>query len=205
MIAVVDYGMGNLRSVERALRHVGADAVLTSQSDAVERADKVVVPGVGAFADAMNNIEQGGLKDVIVSGIRAGKPFLGICLGLQILFDMSEEGGSVCGLGVVAGRVVRFAKTTPDGGRLKVPHIGWNQVKIRQPSPLLREVPDEAFFYFDHSYYVEPEDSAVVAAETEYGSSFTSVLWRKNVHGTQFHPEKSQAVGLTVLRNFAAL
>ena len=205
MIAVVDYGMGNLRSVERALRHVGANAVLTSQPDTVASAEKVVVPGVGAFADAMSNIESCGLKDAILQGIRAGKPYLGICLGLQILFEVSEEGGSVHGLGVVSGRVVRFAKTASDGTRLKVPHIGWNQVKMRRPSPLLQGVPDEAFFYFDHSYYVQPENLAVVAGETDYGGPFTSVLWQENVHGTQFHPEKSQAAGLTILRNFATL
>jgi len=205
VIAVVDYGMGNLRSVQRALQHVGAEAELTADPDAVHRAQKVVVPGVGAFKDTMDNLARGGLAEVIRGGIAAGKPFLGICLGLQILFDESEEDGLHPGLGIVPGRVVRFEQSAADGRRVKVPHIGWNQLILRPDVPLLRGVPEEAYVYFDHSYYVAPSDASVIAAETEYGIRFTSAIWRDNVYGTQFHPEKSQAVGLTMLENFAAL
>lgn len=205
MIAVVDYGMGNLRSVERALSFVGAQAVLTAEPETVRRAEKVVVPGVGAFQDAMSNLTSTGLVEIIRDGIAAGKPFLGICLGLQMLFDESEEDGLHKGLGIVPGRVVRFDGRTPDGQKLKVPHIGWNQLLPRGACPLLSGMPEGAFFYFDHSYYVRPDDRSVIAGETDYGIRFTSVIWRQNVYGTQFHPEKSQAIGLTILKNFAAL
>ena len=205
MIAVVDYGMGNLRSVQKALEHVGADAVLATDVETVSRAEKVVVPGVGAFKDAMAGLTQAGLVEVIKESVEAGKPFLGICLGLQVLFDESTEDGLCKGLGIVQGRVVKFGTTAPDGSKLKVPQIGWNQLFGKGDVPLLRGVADGSYVYFDHSYYVVPTDPEVTAGETEYGIRFTSIIWKENVFGTQFHPEKSQEVGLRMLKNFADL
>jgi len=201
VIAVVDYGMGNLRSVQKAFERVGCAADLTSDPDTVRRADKVVVPGVGAFGDAMAELRARGLVEPIVDAIAADKPFLGICLGLQILFDHSSEGGDHQGLGVLRGEVVRF---DPRPG-LKIPHMGWNQIRIRRPTPVLSGVPDGAYVYFVHSYYVAPADADLVATQTDYPEPFTSMVWRGHLFAAQFHPEKSQSVGLRIIRNFASL
>jgi len=196
MIAIIDYGMGNLRSVEKAFAHVGCEACITADPEEVRRADALVLPGVGAFEDAMRHLEERRLVPAIRDGIDAGKPFLGICLGLQLLFTESEENGLGRGLDVFPGRVVRFRHS------LKVPHIGWNQLTVRRRAPVLAGIPDGAFTYFVHSYHVVPEDESVVATVTDYGYEFVSGVWRDHVCAFQFHPEKSQKVGLQILENF---
>ena len=198
MIAVVDSGSGNLRSVERALAHAGGAPVLTRDPEVVRRADRVVVPGQGAFADCMAAMRSSGLGEAIGESIRAGVPYLGICLGLQILFEDSEEHGPVAGLGILRGHVVRF----PAGG-LKVPHIGWNQVQGSEREPLLRGIPRDAHFYFIHSYLAVPADARQVALTCDYGGPFCAAVRVDNLFACQFHPEKSQAVGLRLLGNFA--
>ena len=196
MIAIVDYGMGNLRSVEKGFKKVGVDAKVTSSPRDVENARAVVLPGVGAFRDCIRNLTDLSLTDVIAKSIQKGKPYLGICLGLQVLFSESEEFGRCKGLDIFRGKVVRFQI------KEKVPHMGWNNVRIVKKPPILSAVPDESFFYFVHSYYVVPDDKEVIAAMTDYGVSFTSMIWKDNVFATQFHPEKSQETGLKILRNF---
>lgn len=200
MIAVVDYERGNLRSVQKALEHVGARAVVTQDPVEIETADKLVLPGVGAFADCMSNLQRFHLVEPILEFMTSGRPFLGICLGLQLLFSQSEEFGTHEGLNLVSGRVIRF----PRG--LKVPHMGWNTVEIWQDDcPLLKGVPDGSYLYFVHSYYVVPYDFSVVATSTQYGVEYTSTIWKDNMFATQFHPEKSQKLGLKVLENFQRL
>ncbi len=199
MIAVVDSGSGNLRSVERALAHVGGAPILTKDPDVVRKADRVVVPGQGAFADCMAAMSASGLGDAIRELVRAGRPYLGICLGLQILFDDSEEHGPVAGLGLLRGRVVRFPH-----GQLKVPHIGWNQVRGLRREPLLAGIPDQAHFYFIHSYVAVPAEARQVALTCDYGGPFCAAVRVENLFACQFHPEKSQAVGLRFLENFAS-
>jgi glutamine amidotransferase len=201
MIAIIDYGMGNLRSVQKAFEKVGYAATITNDPDLVAKASKVVLPGVGAFEDAIGELRRRNLVRPILSAIDSGKPFLGICLGLQLLFDTSYEGGRHEGLGVITGEVVRF--DLPPG--YKVPHMGWNGLQIRRQTPLLAGLPEGTHAYFVHSYYVVPQDSSVIATETEYGSPFVSMIWRDNVMATQFHPEKSQSAGLKMLQNFAEL
>ncbi len=201
MIAIVDYQMGNLRSVQKGFEHVGCAAQITADPDEIAAAEKLVLPGVGAFQDAMDELRRRDLIEPIRAAIDAGKPFLGICLGLQLLFETSHEDGQHAGLGVLRGDVVRFR--VPPG--LKVPHMGWNQARIRRQAPVLAGIADETHFYFVHSYYVVPTDAAVVALETSYPAPFCSMVWRDNLFATQFHPEKSQADGLKLLRNFAAL
>lgn len=201
MIAIIDYGMGNLRSVQKALEHVGHQAVVTGDPAVLEAAEKVVLPGVGAFEDAIGELKRLQLVEPTLEAIRSGKPFLGICLGLQLLFEVSYEHGRHEGLGVLPGEVVRFQ--VPDD--LKVPHMGWNQVNYRHQPPILEGIPDGSHFYFVHSYYVVPRDEAVIATETTYHTTFTSSVWQDNLFATQFHPEKSQADGLKLLRNFAEL
>lgn len=196
MIAIVDYGMGNLRSVEKGFKKVGIEAAVTSDPIAVNDAGAVVLPGVGAFRDCMRNLTNLSLTESIVSSIRKGKPFLGICLGLQVLFSESEEFGKCAGLDLFRGRVVRFQEG------LKVPHMGWNTVNIVSRPPILSDIPDQAYFYFVHSFYVAPEDSSVVATTTDYGVTFTSMVWKDNLFATQFHPEKSQEMGLRILKGF---
>jgi len=216
MIVVVDYGMGNLRSVSKALESLGAPVRVSSDPADVARASKVILPGVGAFPAAMRELSSKKLVDPIKAAITRGIPYLGICLGLQLLFDRSEEGEGGPGLGILRGTVKRFvfnAHLSPLASHLKVPHMGWNQVIRRQTSdvrhqkecPLLQGIPDGGFVYFVHSYYGEPADRSVVALETEYGVRFPSMVWRKNLYATQFHPEKSQTVGLALLKNFVAL
>jgi imidazole glycerol-phosphate synthase subunit HisH len=201
MIAIVDYGMGNLRSVQKGFERVGAAAEICRDPAQLAKADKVVLPGVGAFRDAMDELHRCQLIEPLLEAIRGGKPFLGICLGLQLLFDVSYEGDECRGLGVIPGKVVRF--DLPRG--FKVPHMGWNQAIIRQPAPLLEGIRDGDYFYFVHSYYVVPEDPAVVAMNVDYGGPFCAMIWRENLFATQFHPEKSQAKGLCVLENFARI
>jgi glutamine amidotransferase len=200
-ILIIDYGMGNLRSVQKALEKVGQRAEISSEPGRIAEADKVILPGVGAFQDAIGRLRESNMVSPLIEHIAAGKPFLGICLGLQLLFTRSYEDGEHTGLGVYPGEVVRF----PNQAGLKVPHMGWNQIRIRRPAPLLREIPDQSAFYFVHSYYVVPRDAELAATETDYPSLFTSMIWRDNVFATQFHPEKSQHVGLAMLHNFAAL
>lgn len=228
MIAIIDYGMGNLRSVQKAFEAVGHQAVVTRERRILDDASHLVLPGVGAFADCMANLDRYGLIDPIRRGIAGGKPFLGICLGLQLLFTESEEFGLHKGLNLVPGRVKRFPwglapATVPVPGlrkrrgsvpvrtappepvpRLKVPHMGWNALTITRKAPPLRGVETGAHFYFVHSYYVEPSDRSVACTMTEYGIPFVSSIWRDNVFACQFHPEKSQSVGLRIVRNFGA-
>ena len=197
MLTIVDYGVGNLRSVYMAFRRLGLEAQITSEAKALQRASAIVLPGVGDFGDAMGSIRALGLEDAILSTINNGVPFLGICMGLQLLFEVSEEMGEHRGLGVLAGRVRRF----PQGQR--VPHMGWNQVHQVRAIRLWDGVPDHSYAYFVHSYYADPEDESVVAARTDYGLDYVSVVARGNVYAIQFHPEKSQDVGESILRNFA--
>ncbi len=201
MIVIVDYGMGNLRSVEKGFAKVGHQAVVTSDPRQIAAARKVVLPGVGAFRDAIGELRRAGFVEPLRQAIDEGKPFLGICLGLQLLMDVSYEDGEYAGLGVIPGKVVRFDVPA----ELKVPHMGWNRLQRRRPPPLLAGIDEGAFVYFVHSYYVVPRDANVVAAETDYGGPFTSMIWRDNVYATQFHPEKSQETGLRMLKNFAEL
>src|SRR5687768_7559939 len=202
-IAIVDYGMANLRSVQKAFEHVGARAEIVSKPDDVDRAEKVVLPGVGAFADAVVTLRESGLAEPIVRHIDKGKPFLGICLGLQMLFDVGYEDGEHRGLGVLRGTCVRF--DVDDTLGLKVPHMGWNGLDVRRRSPLLRDLPDGCAAYFVHGYHVVPDDADIVATTTDYGRPFVSSIWRDNLMATQFHPQKSQKVGLQTLANFAAM
>ncbi len=199
MISIIDYGMGNLRSIQKAFERVGHQAAVTRSPAAIADASHVVLPGVGAFPDCMRNLEQFGLIDPIRGAIRAGKPFLGVCLGLQLLFTESEEFGSHPGLAILKGRVLRFAFAS---GSLKIPHMGWNRLARVKPLSLLAQVPDSAHFYFVHSYYVAPEDRSVVATTTHYGIDFVSSIQQDNIFACQFHPEKSQAAGLALLRAF---
>jgi glutamine amidotransferase len=201
MIAIVDYRMGNLRSVQKGFEKVGHPAVVTSDPAVVASAEKVVLPGVGAFEDAIAELRRRDLVKPILSAIDSDKPFLGICLGLQLLFDKSYENGEHQGLGVLAGEVVRF-NVPPE---YSVPHMGWNQLLIRRPAPILNGIQSGQHFYFVHSYYVVPRDRDVIAVETEYSEPFCSMVWRGNLFATQFHPEKSQADGLRILKNFAEL
>jgi glutamine amidotransferase len=200
-IAIIDYGMGNLRSVQKGLERVGHKAVVTRDAATIEAAAGVVLPGVGAFGACMENLRTYGLIDSVKRVIDNGTLFLGICLGMQLLFEESEEFGPVRGLGMFPGRVVRFA----DQPGLQVPHMGWNQIRKRQDVPILRDIDDGTYVYFVHSYYVVPSDAALTATSTEYGIEFASAIWRDNVFATQYHPEKSQAVGLKILENFGAL
>lgn len=201
MIAIIDYGMGNLRSVQKALEAVGASADITCDPDKVRRADKVILPGVGAFADAIAELRRTGLGDAFVEAVRGGKPCLGVCLGLQLLFEISEEDGLHEGLGLLPGRVVRF----PSRSGFKVPHMGWNTLRILREAPILRGLGAEPYVYFVHSYHAIPADPADIAAVADYPEPFAACVWRENLMACQFHPEKSQAVGLTMYDNFARI
>ncbi|MFN6203232.1 MAG: imidazole glycerol phosphate synthase subunit HisH [Acidobacteriota bacterium] len=198
-IAIIDYGVGNLRSVEKAFTTQGIDAVVTDDPQILNRADKLVLPGVGAFAACMDGLRRHGVDQLVIEAAAAGTPILGLCVGLQMMFEEGHEFGVHRGLGLMPGRVIRF----PEG--LHVPHIGWNQVHLRRPDhPVLSHLPDNSFFYFVHSYYVEPTDPACIIGETEYGIRYASICGQGSVLGVQFHPEKSQAAGLNLLRHFAA-
>ena len=196
---IVDYGMGNLRNVQKAFEHIGVPARISANANDLLSADGVVLPGVGAFGDAMTNLRAAGLVEPLLEVVRQGTPLLGICLGLQLLFEESSEMGTHRGLGVLPGRVVRF-----DEG-LKVPHIGWNQLRVVRSDGLLAGIADGSYAYFVHSYYVVPSDQSCVLATTDYGVEFASVVRQGNVFGVQPHPEKSQEVGLRLLRNFAQI
>lgn len=200
MIAIIDYGMGNLRSVSKAFEAVGHQAVVTRDARVISNASHVVLPGVGAFGDCMANIEQYGLVEPIRASIQSGKPFLGICLGLQVLFSESEEFGPHKGLDIIPGKVRRFAVRS----ELKVPHIGWNQVHRERACPLFDGIVDGAEWYFVHSYFVDPSDKHMAATTTTYGIPFVSSIWKDNIVACQFHPEKSQGVGLRLIKNFGA-
>jgi glutamine amidotransferase len=202
MIAIIDYGMGNLRSVQKALEAVGASAEVTADPDRVARSSHVILPGVGAFADAMSELDRTGLGASFIAAVRAGKPCLGVCLGLQLLFEVSEEDGEHVGLGLLPGRVARF----PSRPGLPVPHMGWNTLQAARPGvPLLDGLGPEPSVYFVHSYRAVPEDLGDVAAWADYPEPFAAMVWRDNLMACQFHPEKSQAVGLAMYRRFAAL
>ncbi len=203
MIAIVDYGMGNLRSVHKGFERMGIPAGVTHDAADIRNAEGLVVPGVGAFKKAMENLEQLGLIRPIIDFIRKGKPFLGICLGYQLLFEESNEFGNQPGLGIFKGRVVRFPFLP--GNPLKVPHMGWNALTIRKRVPALEGIPEGAHFYFVHSYYPVPENPEIVATATDYGGEFASSIAAGNLFACQFHPEKSQAMGLKILENFGRL
>lgn len=202
MIAIIDYGVGNLRSVEKAFHFIGTEAEISSDSDFILKADAVVLPGVGAYADAMKSLEDAGMVDVVKKAVASGKPFLGICLGMQLLFDYSEEGGErVEGLGIFKGSI----RQLPPDMNLKVPHMGWNSLKTAQGCPMFKGLPEKPFVYFVHSYYLTAGDRSLAAAGTSYGIDFDVAVFRGKVFATQFHPEKSGEIGLNILRNWLAL
>ncbi|MDD4953351.1 MAG: imidazole glycerol phosphate synthase subunit HisH [Candidatus Omnitrophica bacterium] len=202
MIAIIDYGMGNIHSVNKALQNLGAKTLVTNKPADIQAAEKVVLPGVGAFDDAMQELKRQGLVPAILESINSKKPFLGICLGMQLLFPKSQEAKRELGLGAVKGVVKKF----PAKLGLKVPHIGWNQLKkATAECPLLKDIPDSSYVYFCHSYYPQPKDKSVVAATCDYGVNFSAIIWKDNLFGAQFHPEKSQSVGLKILENFVKL
>jgi glutamine amidotransferase len=207
MINIIDYEMGNLRSVEKAFESLGFAARVSADPADIQSADKLVLPGVGAFADCVNNLRAGGFVTPLLKHVESGKPLLGICVGMQMLFDESEEFGCHQGLGLIPGRVVRFPSGMVENGeRLKVPHMGWNNLQIRQNSPLFKGIEDGTFVYFVHSYYCQAGNDADVAASCRYGEvEFCASLWRDNIMATQFHPEKSQHIGLQIFRNFGEL
>lgn len=198
-IAIVDSGSGNLRSVERALASVGGKPVVTGDPDAVRRAQRIVVPGQGAFADCMSSMRKSGLAEALIEAVAGGTPYFGICLGLQILFDESDEHGPVPGLGILPGRVIRFSPS-----ELKVPHMGWNNIHGHSDEPMLRGIDESDQVYFIHSYYAVPEEKGDIALTSDYGGEFCAAVRRGNLFACQFHPEKSQAVGLRILQNFVA-
>lgn len=206
MIAIIDYGMGNLRSVQKGFERIGFAAEVTADPARILAAEKIVLPGVGAFRDCIHNLEQGGFVEPILQVIAEGRPFLGICLGLQLLFTESEEFGLHKGLGVIPGRVVRFPEGMKEQGeKLPVPHMGWNQITLKAETPLFNGISDGSNVYFVHSYYVRPDDPSVVAATCSYGLEFCAAIRKDNVMATQFHPEKSQGIGLQMLKNFAEI
>lgn len=205
MIAIVNYEMGNLRSVQKALQKVGYEAEVTDDPATMEAADKLVLPGVGAYSDAMAALRERNLVEPLRQIIASGRPTLGICLGMQLLFETSYEDGEHAGLGILPGKVVKFAPPRPGETSYKVPHMGWNQIELQQSSPLYAGIETGAYFYFVHSYYVVPKNPAVIATTTDYPQPFCSSVGRNNLYATQFHPEKSQAVGLKLLENFAKL
>jgi len=198
-IVIIDYGMGNLRNVQKGFEWIGFEAKVTRNKKEIQKASAIVLPGVGAFGDCMNNLGKYGLTDLLVQSIERGKPYLGICLGLQILFSESEEFGSRKGLNLIKGKVTKF-KSDPE---YKVPHMGWNTVEMEHEVPMLKGIENGDFFYFVHSYYVVPEEMKWVSTWTHYGKPFASSVWKENIFGTQFHPEKSQQKGLKILENFA--
>ena len=201
MIAIIDYGMGNIHSVNKALQVSGAKTLITNKAKDIKSCDKAVLPGVGAFDDAVLELKKQNLIEPILEHVRNGKPFLGICLGMQLLFDESAEAQKEKGLGIFKGKVEKF-KHSHD---LKVPHMGWNQLKIIGACPLLRDVPENSFVYFCHSYYPDPLDKGVIAALTNYGQDFAAIVWKEKIFGMQFHPEKSQNIGLKMMENFVNL
>ncbi|MEI6306326.1 MAG: imidazole glycerol phosphate synthase subunit HisH [Deltaproteobacteria bacterium] len=206
MIAIIDYGMGNLRSVQKGFEKIGAEAVVTADPQMLLDAERIVLPGVGAFADCMRNLEQAGFVEPILKVIAEGRPFLGICVGMQLLFSDSEEFGLYRGLGVIPGHVQRFPEGMHENSeKLKVPHMGWNQISFKRRPPPFEGVAEGANVYFVHSYFVKPDHDDVIATTTGYGFEFCSSIWKDNIIATQFHPEKSQDIGLRILKNFAEM
>lgn len=205
MVTIIDYGIGNLRSLEKAFQAVGVEVLRTDDPERVRQATRLVLPGVGAFGACIAEIRRRGLEQAILEAVDRGTPLLGVCAGLQLLFEESEEHGRHRGLGLLPGRVIRFPETAPDGQRLKIPHMGWNTITRHQVGGLLDGIPEGAFFYFVHSYYAaatRPED---VLASSTYGIPFPAIVGRDRIFGVQFHPEKSQQYGLRILKNFADL
>lgn len=198
MTAVIDYDAGNIKSVEKALLKLGEEAVITRDKDLILNADRVILPGVGAFGSAMEKIRSYGLEEVILRVVEKGTPFLGICLGLQLLFESSMESEGVKGLGLLSGEIVRFSEESG----LKIPHIGWNSLKFPRPGRLFRGIPKDSYVYFVHSYYLKAKDDAIVTATAEYGELIHASVEKDNIFACQFHPEKSSEVGLTILKNF---
>ena len=202
-LAIIDYGMANLRSVQKGFERVGHAARIVSSADEIAQADRIVLPGVGAFRDAIATLRQRGIDVAVKDHIARGRPFLGICLGLQMLFDVGEEDGTWEGMGVIGGRCVRFEVDRTHG--LKVPHMGWNALQKRSDTPLMSGIEEGSHVYFVHSYHVRPTDASVIATTTDYGGAFVSSIGRDNIVATQFHPEKSQSIGLKMLENFATM
>lgn len=201
MIAIIDYGAGNLQSVKKAFDFIGAESVITDNPEVINACDRVLLPGVGSFGDAMDSMAKNGLVETVKQNALSGKPFLGICLGLQLLFEESEESPGVKGLGIFKGKIKKFS---PDMG-LKIPHIGWNSLEIKQNDTLFKGIPENSYVYFVHSYYLHAEDEKDIATITNYGIDFHSAVGKNNVFATQFHPEKSGDVGLQILKNFASM
>ena len=201
MIAIIDYDAGNIKSVEKALNFLGEEAVITRDYDEILKSDKVILPGVGAFGDAMEKLHQYGLVDTIQKVVEQKIPFLGICLGLQLMFERSDEAPGVKGLGLLPGEIVRI----PKSGDLKIPHMGWNNLKIKEGAKLFRGLEEDPYVYFVHSYYLKAEDENIVAATTEYGVTIHASVEKDNIFACQFHPEKSGTVGLQILKNFISL
>ena len=201
MIAIIDYGAGNLQSVKKALDFIGAESVITDNPEVINACDRILLPGVGSFGDAMDSMHKSGLVETVKQNALSGKPFLGICLGLQLLFEESEESPGVKGLGIFKGKIKKFSS---DMG-LKIPHIGWNSLEIKQKDTLFKNVPENSYVYFVHSYYLHAEDENDIATITNYGIDFHSAVGKNNIFATQFHPEKSGDVGLQILRNFASM
>ena len=202
MIAIIDYGMGNIHSVQKALESCGAKTKVTNKPKDIQYLDKIVLPGVGAFDDAMEELKKQDLIKALIECIKDRKPFLGICLGMQLLFAESEEAEKSAGLGILKGRVKQFEHKKG----IKIPHMGWNQLRqVTNECPLLKDIPDNAYVYFCHSYYPKPKDEKIIATTTDYGINFASIVWQDNIYGVQFHPEKSQEIGLKILKNFVDL
>ena len=222
MIAIIDSGIANLRSVQKGFERVGYEAKIVEEPRVLKEARAIVLPGVGAFRDGITKLQEGGFIEPLLQALEEGKPILGICLGLHFLFSESEEFGLHKGLDIIKGKVLRFPGQTSDlrpqtsdlrpqtsdkqpSAKLKIPHMGWNQVWVQKEAPIFKGIPNGSYFYFVHSYYVVPEDKEMVATTTHYGISFPSSIWRENLYATQFHPEKSQALGLRILKNFGDL
>ncbi len=201
MIAIIDYDAGNLKSVEKALNFLGEDTIVTRDRAEILSADKVILPGVGAFGEAMKRLENYQLIEVIQEVADSGKPFLGICLGLQLMFESSDEAPGVAGLGILRGRILRI----PDNGELKIPHMGWNSLRFMKDTRLFSSIPEGSYVYFVHSYYLEAEKEEDVAAVTEYGITIHAAVEKNNIYACQFHPEKSGEIGLKILKNFAEI
>ncbi len=204
MIGIIDYGMGNLYSVSKALERMDYDYVISDSPEVLDKAKGLILPGVGSFKDAMAILNETGLTGYIKESVASGKPLLGICLGMQLLFEQSEENGLTDGLGLLSGKVVRFPGETADGEKYKVPHMGWNELSIKNESPILTTI-DKGHVYFVHSYYVSTKDAEVVLASSSYDVEVPAVVGKNRVFGTQFHPEKSSDIGLTILKNYAAV
>jgi imidazole glycerol-phosphate synthase subunit HisH len=203
MIGIIDYGMGNIRSVQRALERAGGDTRIVMSPDQLKGVDKIVLPGVAAFEDAMTQLKSQDLLDTIIESVEGGTPYLGFCLGLQLLFDVSYENGEHKGMGLIPGKVVRFdLDNCKSELPLRVPHMGWNRIEFDRPCPMLDGIESGQHVYFAHSYCVVPDDEKVIATSTDYGYNFTSAVWKDNIFATQFHPEKSQSVGRKLLENF---